>query len=128
MSRKVILAIGSNDEGEQRLQQALATLGKMMEGTRSSSILQTEPIGDFPDPFHNCLVTGYTSESVEELTAHLKRIERRYGDRKTLRRQGRILMDIDLLEYDGTRYHDKDWERTYIQQLMKELSEAKNDK
>ena len=123
MVKSVILALGSNDEGDHRVKQALAILQQILDVTKVSSIMQTHPIGDLPGPFHNCLVTGYTSAPVDQLTRQLKQTERRCGDQKSLRRQGKIVMDIDLMEYDGDRYHLKDWQRPYIRQLLTEINE-----
>ena len=49
----------------------------------------------------------------------LKETERRLG--RTHNEDGIVVLDLDLLEYDGLRYHEDDWNRDYIQQLMKEL-------
>ncbi len=122
----VILALGSNEEGEARILQALTLLKPMLEALRATSILCTAPIGDLTQSFHNCIATGYTTEDVDTLSALLKQAERRCGDRKSLRQQGKVLMDIDLLEYDGIRYHAKDWDRPYIQRLMREIGKDHN--
>jgi len=39
---------------------------------------------------------------------------------------GVVRMDVDLLLYNGERYHEEDWNRSYIQTLMKEIEAIRN--
>lgn len=115
---KVLLALGSNHDAPQAMTHAIRLLSHRLTDLRPTGQLQTVPVGIDSCPFTNRLATGYTTEDVPSLITALKRIEYQCGNRKRLRKDGIIIMDIDLLLYDGTRYHPHDWERTYIQQLL----------
>lgn len=57
----------------------------------------------------------------ERITLRLKELERMCGDDKEARKQGKVLMDADLLWCQGHIYHTADWQRSYIQHLFNEL-------
>ena len=48
-----------------------------------------------------------------QLTALLKLTEQ-----ETRRTKQHVTIDLDLMQYDGERYHLADWERPYIQRLL----------
>lgn len=70
-----------------------------------------------PD-YANMLAKGVTSLTLDELMVELKRLERVMGDTKALRQQNIVMMDLDLLKYNGERYHHDDWDRPYIKTLL----------
>lgn len=117
----MIVALGSNSSAEKNMAKGLELLAQLLVHLRHTSIIQTPPVSLNAAPFLNCLAIGETDKSAERLNIALKYIERHCGDRKDLRKKGHIIMDIDLLEYDGTRHHENDWNRAYIKQLMTEL-------
>ena len=119
--KRVVVAIGSNHHASEAIVKGLKLTQELLTDTTASSVIETAPIGIPSPPFLNCLVVGYTLMTSDELVGAFKRIERQCGDRPSLRRQHRITLDIDLLEYDGTRYHQADWERAYIQVLLQEV-------
>ena len=67
----------------------------------------------------NQLATGTTNLEAEALNQRLKEIEQQL-DRKH-DKSGVVTIDIDLLQYDDTRYHLRDWERDYVKNLLVEL-------
>lgn len=76
----------------------------------------TEPVGmpQGTKSFVNELIVGDTSLSYDDLLSHIKDIEQACGKRT----ETQIPLDIDILQYDGKRYHEADWQRSYIQDLM----------
>ena len=119
--KQVIVALGTNYAAEKNMAKGLELLAQLLMDMRHTTILENPPINLNTGHFLNCLAIGTTDKSARRLNIALKYIERHCGDRKDLRNKGYIAMDIDLLEYDGLRYHEDDWNRGYIQQLMKEL-------
>jgi 2-amino-4-hydroxy-6-hydroxymethyldihydropteridine diphosphokinase len=115
----VIVSLASNYQQEKNLQEARHRLGQILFDIRFSEELWTEPYGkkDSP-PYLNQL--GYASchYHVEQLEQILKKIESDMGRTPTLREKGIVNIDLDLMLHNGTRYHLKDWERPYIQQLI----------
>lgn len=120
---KVVIAIGSNTDAATSIHHCLEVLERQLSGFQRTSIVTTAPIGmsSSSRPFLNCLVTGTSELEYEELRRRLQDIEQECGNRKSLRRKGMIVMDIDILCYDSTRHHHADWNRGYVKELLKEL-------
>ena len=55
---------------------------------------------------------------MEEIT---KDIERRMGRLPKDKREHRVPIDIDILQLGQTIYHDKDWQRHYVKQLLSDI-------
>ena len=67
----------------------------------------------------NQLCKGTTALGMNLLNEVLKEIEKRLG--RTHNEDGIVTVDLDLLEYDGERFHHRDWERNYVKDLINEL-------
>ena len=65
--------------------------------------------------YMNRLVVGKTELSVDDLQNLLKQIES-----ETRRTHEAVTIDLDLMQYDGQRYHEKDWQRPYVTMLIKQ--------
>jgi 2-amino-4-hydroxy-6-hydroxymethyldihydropteridine diphosphokinase len=64
----------------------------------------------------NRLVCGTTDLSEEALQQLLKEIECATG-----RTKERVTIDLDLMQYDSQRHHEKDWQRPYIQNIIHDI-------
>ena len=117
----VIIALGTNHLQESNMEEGRKKLGDLLETATFSCNLWTEAIGIVSPPYLNCLVRGKTRMSLNRLKSTLKSMERTIGDNPEERREGRIHIDLDLLEYDGERHHCADWEREYIKTLYHEI-------
>lgn len=113
MTHKVILALGSNVSRD-FLTQCRPLLGEYVEVDGESDILTTDAIGMQSPPFANQLLSGITTESLDNLTRLTKDTENALGRR---RGTGIVSIDIDILQYDDTRLHLHDWEHEYVKQL-----------
>lgn len=120
--RQVILALGTNCEQLRNMEKAKGMLAGILCNIRFSSQTWTVPIGIVSDHFLNCLTIGETSQSLSSLLSAIKRIERECGDSTALRQQNIVCMDIDILLFGDKQMHNLDWQRSYIKQLMKELT------
>ena len=121
-NRLLILAIGSNSHSWNNVRHAKRLIQQSFPSlvVYSSTIL-TEPIGIGGKHFRNCLATMTTDLSLEEVTQRIKRIEAECGNTAEKRTRNIIEMDIDILLHAGRRHHQNDWQRPYIQQLLREL-------
>lgn len=79
------------------------------------------------DDFLNSMTTGQATQPADELIKQLKALERRCGDKKSLRRQGIVTLDVDLLQYGTQRHHEDDWHRDYVQELASELLDKRDN-
>lgn len=122
MRHCIILALGTNSRKE-NIQKAQKVLQTEFQNLEFTSVVATEPIGSiFHDTvFYNTLVNGTTSKDVSEVISRLKLIEKECGDSHELREKGIVILDVDLLKYDEHIFHEKDWDRTYIKELMSNI-------
>lgn len=82
----------------------------------------TEPI-DYPYPykFLNQIVMISTERSRPVLEVLLSHLEDEMQLRRVTVDEGRIVMDIDLLTFDGDILRPTDWERDYVKRGVEEL-------
>jgi len=118
MMHKVLIALGSNTQQEVNIKAATEKLLDLLAPDgRTTPAIWTDPIGmPHSDRFLNSLVTGSTTLELDALNALLKQMERESG-----RRPGACTLDLDVLSYDGVHYHESDWQRDYIQELLNYL-------
>ena len=75
----------------------------------------------FPDITFSKLAICSTKESLKETLHDIKHIELLCGDTLSQRKEKIVAMDIDILKYGSQKLHENDWNRPYIQQLLKEM-------
>lgn len=118
---RVIVAVGSNMNAVENIATAQRILSQRFSDIRFSKVIATEAIGiEGSPPFHNFLAVFGTAMNIHDLDACLKKIEFTCG--RDPRNHKEISLDIDLLSYDGIRYHILDWNRSYVHSLLKELN------
>lgn len=120
-SREIILALGSNSEQEASMVKARTLLMALLQHVSFSENVCTEPIGIQSPHFLNCLAVATTSMCLTDLVAALKKVEHLCGDTVEQRRMNVVRMDIDILKYDTERLHEKDWERQYVLDMLRQL-------
>lgn len=125
-SKQVILALGTNVNQERNMKQARQLLVDTWPYMKFTTPKWTQPIGMASDLFYNCLAYTKVEETLEDLTEKVKNMERICGDTRAERSLNRIQMDIDILLYGDNKLHIDDWQRDYIQELMKEIEVIKH--
>lgn len=125
-SKRVILALGTNVNQERNMKQVRRLLADTWPYMKFTTPKWTQPIGMASDLFYNCLAYTEVEESLEELTEKVKNMERICGNTRAERSLNRIQMDIDILLYDDNKLHIDDWQRDYVQELMKEIDFLKH--
>ncbi len=121
IKKRTIVALGSNYEPQKNLEEARLALEKVMEVEFVTAPIWTYPIEGVGPKYLNCLATGFTTHSQITFTKALKHIERRQGSSKGEKSRNHIHLDLDLLLYDGVKFHEDDWNRDYIQDLLRKL-------
>ena len=119
--KTLLIAIGTNQHCSKNMKQAKMLLCEYMEDICFTEAMSTKAIGIRGKKFLNALAKGTTTDSHEAVNSKLKDIEKTCGNTDEKRQKGLIEMDLDILEYGGKRYHEKDWQREYIVKLLKEL-------
>ena len=116
----IIIRLASNINHEANLEAARTQLTQLLTEVHFTSAIYTEPVGTLRrEPYLNQLCKGTTALGFNLLNEVLKETEKRLG--RTHNEDGIVTIDLDLLEYDGERYHHRDWERNYVKDLINEL-------
>ena len=116
-----ILALGSNIDREANISNAQLILKKELKGINFSRIIQSKAVGNGIGIYANCLAQGKTMLTENELKIITKSTETICGNSKERREKGEVVIDIDIIAFNGEKRHKKDWERDYIQKLYKEI-------
>ena len=123
----MIISLASNINHEANLEAARTQLTQLLTEVHFTSAIYTEPVGNGQcsmfnvqcSKYLNQLCKGTTALGMNLLNEVLKEIEKRLG--RTHNEDGIVTVDLDLLEYDGERFHHRDWERNYVKDLINEL-------
>ncbi len=119
--KRIVLVLGSNYHQKENIAKAKALLQDTFEGMVFGSYLWTDPIGMQSDKFMNLIGAGYTYVNRERTEMALKNIEHKCGRSTAQSRLGIVAVDIDLLIFDTERFHQQDWDRPYIKQLLSQV-------
>lgn len=118
---KIVIALGSNVNQQSNIDLAIAMLGQALPGLVMTRRMWTDPIGMDSDRFLNVLGMAYTELSHDQVERTLKSIESQCGRCRRVGQLDVVQIDIDLLLYAGRRYHENDWARPYVRELVAEL-------
>ena len=116
MKHRVIIALGSNCRQAAHIRWASERLSYLLDNCRLSRMLWTADIRGSGQWYMNRLATGYTALSVDELQQLLKQT-----DAETGRTKEAVTIDLDLMQYDEQRYHEKDWQRPYVTSIINDI-------
>ena len=119
----IILALGSNSRPITNMRKAKSLLEQVFHDIGFSREIWTEPVGVKGTHFRNCIACATTDMESSQVLTKLKEVESLCGRTQEESLRNVIKMDVDLLLYDNQCCHEKDWERPYIRQLMKEFKE-----
>ena len=123
----ILIAIGTNVIAD-RIRFVEVHLEQCFESVRFTQIIPTEPIGERfkGKQFFNAVMAGNTNMAMSEVEEQLKLIEQLAGNTQDKRNMGVVEADIDLLMYDDVKLHEKDWQRSYIKELVERIKEMKS--
>ena len=123
----ILIAIGTNVIAD-RIRFVEVHLEQCFENVRFTQIIPTEPIGERfkGKQCFNAVMAGNTNMAMSEVEEQLKRIEQLAGNTQDKRNMGVVEADIDLLMYDDVKLHEKDWQRSYIKELVERIKEMKS--
>lgn len=123
----ILIAIGTNVIAD-RIRFVEVHLEQCFENVRFTQTIPTEPIGERfkGKQFFNAVMAGKTRMAMSEVEEQLKLIEQLAGNTQDKRNMGVVEADIDLLMYDDVKLHEKDWQRSYIKELVERIKEMKS--
>jgi 2-amino-4-hydroxy-6-hydroxymethyldihydropteridine diphosphokinase len=116
----IIISLASNYDQQGNLAKAREQLKVLLSDIQFTKELWTHPVNNHrQEPYLNQLCQATTNLGANLLSEVLKELEKRLG--RTHNEEGIVTIDLDLMAYDGQRYHLKDWDRSYIKELISEL-------
>ena len=123
----ILIAIGTNVIAD-RIRFVEVHLEQCFENVRFTHTIPTEPIGERfkGKQFFNAVMAGKTRMAMSEVEEQLKLIEQLAGNTQDKRNMGVVEADIDLLMYDDVKLHEKDWQRSYIKELVERIKEMRS--
>lgn len=128
-AKEIIIAIGSNFTQRKNIENAKAQLcGILCDDIIFSKEMWTQPIGIKSDLFLNCLCVATTKHSCKQIKIALKHVERKCGRTLKNDRLGHVMLDLDILKFDGELFHEEDWKRDYISELIEDINMRIKDK
>ena len=117
---EVIISLASNENQETNLVKAREQLTQLLTEVHFTSAIWTEPVNSSrKEPYLNQLCKGTTAFGEGLLCEVLKETEKRIGRIKN--EDGIVVIDLDLLQFDGQQHHLRDWSRDYVKNLLSEL-------
>lgn len=125
------IAIGSNMANAPRVLEWTRRKLRAKFGTmcRFSHPVWTEPIDyPYPFPFLNQVAEITTNRPLGVLEALLKAMEKEMMHRRCNPGEGRRIVDIDLLSFDGEVLRPDDWERPYVKDGIAALAASPSRK
>jgi 2-amino-4-hydroxy-6-hydroxymethyldihydropteridine diphosphokinase len=122
VSNEAIIALGSNIDARQNIENAFGRLHKHFQLIKLSGPIVTSPIGitDQPD-FLNAVALIETALSIEELVSLLKKMEDEMGRDRSRAKFGPREIDLDVLIWNGEVVDEDYYERDFLRQLVAEM-------
>lgn len=121
---RALISIGSNINPEMNLDISRRLLIEHLGEVSFTGMIETQPYGkQYAGKFLNQLAVAYTTQSLEEVTAATKEIERLLGRLPEHKLQGIVKSDIDVFGWNGKIIRDEDYNRPYVQDLLPQLEE-----
>lgn len=119
MDRLLVLCLGSNYQQEQNIALAQMHLQQALGALTYLGPAWTDPEGIDSPPYLNCIGYVQTGLSYSHLHRLTKDIERELGRTEADKQQHVVKIDIDILQLGDDIYHRNDWDKSYVQQLIK---------
>jgi 2-amino-4-hydroxy-6-hydroxymethyldihydropteridine diphosphokinase len=118
MTNRAIIAIGSNIDAQNNINQAIRILGLEFNIIRKAPFLTTQPIGDIPqDDFINSAISLDTHLPMDALKLRLKSVEDQLGRDRSRPKYGPREIDLDVLAWNGAIVDDDYYSRDFLQTL-----------
>lgn len=119
---KILVSLGSNIYSKQNIDRARRMLAHYFpDVVFTPSIITTATDEKYSFPFRNVLAVFYSDLLSEEIVQKLKMIEFAMGRQPRDKDTGKVIIDIDLLQYGDEILRPDDYERAYVQALLTRL-------
>lgn len=121
---KVIISLSSNYRQQENVIMAEGMLRAFFSAIVFSSRLMTKPVGmKNEELFCNIIASGETTLPYPALRCILKNIEKTLGRTSKQKKEGKIIIDLDILLFGEKKFKLDDWSRDFNKVLLKEVGE-----
>ncbi len=125
---KVLLSIGTNTNACFNLKRAIESLHSCFPQIRFTTITESEPCGEqYIGLFLNTLAYVKTNMSKDDIQLCIKNIEKKMGRQPTHKAEGKIIIDIDLIQWDNEVLKPDDFKRDYMHGLLLQIKDIANN-
>ena len=119
---KILVSLGSNIYSKQNIDRARRMLAHYFPDiVFTQSIITTVNDEKHLFPFRNVLAVFHSDQPAEKIIQKLKLIEFAMGRQPRDKEEGKVVIDIDLLQYGDDILRPEDYERAYVQALLTQL-------
>lgn len=119
---RVLLSIGSNTNARLNIKHAIEQLHFIFPSIQFTQTTETEPFGmNFKNIFFNTLAYMQTSLDKDDLIKQFKRIEKEMGRLPNHKKNGIVIIDIDLIKWNDQILKPEDFKRDYIKELLPQV-------
>lgn len=118
----LILSIGSNINSDENMYLCEEILSHLFPNIIYSETIETDPYGSiYKNNFKNKLAFIKCTETLNSINLILKFVEKKIGRTKEEKDKGIVKIDIDIVKFNDEIIKPKDWERSYVQNLLESL-------
>ncbi len=119
---KILLSLGSNIYSKQNIDKARRMLTHYFpDVVFTQSVITTGDNEKYLFPFRNALAVFNSELPPDEIIQKIKSIEFAMGRQPRDKEAGKIVIDIDLLQYGDEILRPDDYARAYVQALLTQL-------
>jgi len=119
---RAVIGLGSNINAEENIRKAIEAIGGKFKIIKSSSFVETEPVGfKEQDRFINGALLIETESEAPELKSWLKKLELKLGRVKSKIKYGPRTIDLDILVWNGEIVEEEVYEREFLRRSINEL-------
>ncbi|MDE7181130.1 MAG: 2-amino-4-hydroxy-6-hydroxymethyldihydropteridine diphosphokinase [Muribaculaceae bacterium] len=109
----VVLSLGSNCDSRY-VETAISMLAGLLNDFNVSNIYPTPPAAGVGKPYDNAVATGEWAGTMESLNSLLKNYECSAGRDEAAREAGFVLIDIDIVVWDGAVVRPWDFSQSFF--------------
>ncbi|MEM7007755.1 MAG: 2-amino-4-hydroxy-6-hydroxymethyldihydropteridine diphosphokinase [Thermodesulfobacteriota bacterium] len=119
---KVVIGVGSNIEPDKNIQDAKRALARRFNILKSSSLIETEPIGYLEqDNFLNCAFLIETEMDSKSLKQWLQNLEKNLGRVPKKNKYGPRTIDLDIVIWNDEVVDRDVYERDFLKNSVNEV-------
>lgn len=121
---KVLISIASNIYAKSNIDRAMRMIRyDFPDASFTSTVITVSDDSRISFPIRNVLGVFYTDTPLIEVSGKLKTIEFALGKQSHDKESGKIVMNINLIQYDEVVIRTEDLEKDFVQKLLIELEE-----